>query len=34
MAGKENLVKATTIVQNVVLLLDKHMLWKKKVKKK
>ena len=30
MAGKENPVEATTIVQNFVLLLAKHMLWKKK----
>jgi hypothetical protein len=29
MAGKENPVEATTIVQNVVMLLVKHVLWNK-----
>jgi hypothetical protein len=29
MAGKENPVETTTIVQNRVLLLVKHVLWKK-----
>jgi hypothetical protein len=29
----ENPVEATTIVQNVVLLLDKHVLWKKRYQK-
>jgi hypothetical protein len=29
MAGKENPVETTTIVQNCMLLLVKHVLWKK-----
>ena len=32
MAGKEHPVEATTIVQNVVMLLAKHVLWKKILK--
>jgi hypothetical protein len=34
MAEKENPVEATTIVQNLVLLFVKHVLWKKKKLKK